>query len=141
MIARSLNTPENAPHPVPPLLHLVGFVPPLRVPGRHTGSLIPTWSGPIPHLVACGRRGVRILCEANGFSSDATELLVSMLEPQPSRRISAADILASAWAQPSVLVPPVSTALLAPPTSGRGGRSQLPGRARVSLSAAGPRRV
>ena len=43
------------------------------------------------------QRGVRILCEANGFTPDATDLLCAMLDPNPSHRISAAQILRSPW--------------------------------------------
>jgi len=55
-----------------------------------------------PRYAIVQQRGVRILCEANGFTDDATELLVAMLDPVPERRISAAQILTSAWATPGV---------------------------------------
>ena len=54
-----------------------------------------------PRYAMVQQRGVRVLCEANGFSSTATDLLVAMIEPDPSRRLSAAGVLASSWVQVS----------------------------------------
>ena len=48
------------------------------------------------------QRGVRVLCEANGFSVSATDLLVGMIEPDPNRRLTATGVLASRWVQPSL---------------------------------------
>jgi len=64
-------------------------------------------SGALPFKVAaatkCERyalveqRGMRILCEANGFSAEATALLEGMLAPDPAKRASAASVLSSSW--------------------------------------------
>lgn len=51
-----------------------------------------------PRYAIVQQRGVRILCEANGFSAEATNLLVSMLNPNPTERLSAAEILKTSWA-------------------------------------------
>ena len=55
-----------------------------------------------PRYAIVQQRGVRILCEANAFSPDATELLCAMLDPDPSKRISAKEILTSTWVSPAV---------------------------------------
>ena len=64
-------------------------------------------SGALPFKVAaaskCERyalvqqRGMRLLCEANGFSAEATSLLEGMLASDPARRLSAAQVLKSSW--------------------------------------------
>jgi hypothetical protein len=65
-------------------------------------------SGALPFKVAvphkCARfalvqqRGsARVLCEANGFSPDATALIEQMLALDPRRRLSAADVLKFPW--------------------------------------------
>ena len=69
-------------------------------------------SGALPfqaaHASRCPRyamvlqRGVRVLCEANGFSVSATDLLVGMIEPDPNRRLTASGVLASRWVQPAL---------------------------------------
>ena len=65
-----------------------------------------------PRYAIVAQRGVRLLCEANSFSEDATALLSAMLDPNPSTRISAAEILTSAWAAP-VTAPPAHVQPLA----------------------------
>ena len=52
-----------------------------------------------PRYAIVEQRGVRILCEANGFSPAVTDLLVAMLDPRPATRLSAAGILTSPWAE------------------------------------------
>ena len=51
------------------------------------------------------QHGVRVLCEANGFSKDASDLLVAMIEPDPTRRVSAKGVLSSAWVQAGLGAP------------------------------------
>ena len=60
-----------------------------------------------PRYAIVAQRGVQILCEANGFSPDATALLTGMLHPDPAQRLSAAGVLASKWAAPAAQPPPV----------------------------------
>ena len=60
-----------------------------------------------PRYAIVHQRGMRLLCEANGFSQKATELLSAMLDPNPSQRLTAAEILTSAWATSSPAAPPV----------------------------------
>lgn len=55
-----------------------------------------------PRYAMVQQRGVRVLCEANGFSVSATDLLVGMIEPDPNRRLTATGVLASRWVQPSL---------------------------------------
>ena len=53
-----------------------------------------------PRYAIVHQRGIRILCEANSFTPSSTELLCSMLDPNPSKRITAAEILTSGWVSP-----------------------------------------
>ena len=83
-------------------------------------------SGALPFSVAVASRcpryavvqqhGVRVLCEANGFSKDASDLLVAMIEPDPTRRVSAKGVLSSAWVQAGLGAP--AAAALSQPALG-----------------------
>ena len=100
-----LLVPPTHPHPPPPPLPSH----PLPTPPSVLYSML---SGALPfqaaHASRCPRyamvqqRGVRVLCEANGFSVSATDLLVGMIEPDPNRRLTASGVLASRWVQPAL---------------------------------------
>ncbi len=64
-----------------------------------------------PRYAMVQQRGVRVLCEANGFSAAATDLLVAMIEPDPTRRLSASGVLSSRWVQPAL---PTDSPFVAP---------------------------
>ena len=59
-----------------------------------------------PRYAIVEQRGVRILCEANNFTPASTDLICAMLDIDPNKRVSAADILSSAWAGAIGRAPP-----------------------------------
>ena len=68
-----------------------------------------------PRFALVLQRGMRVLCEANGFSPESTDLLASMMEPDPDKRISAAEVLTSGWVTQSA--PPLPMTAHVPATS------------------------
>ena len=75
------------------------------------------------------RGSARVLCEANGFSPDATALIEQMLALDPRRRLSAADVLKFPWVG-DYQTPPAPSVL----AHQSGARSSVTRRRRASAS-------